>query len=239
MAPLVKRYKLVIIILLFFLFRFYNIHHRVIFDWDQERDAWQIFDLFVNHKPTLIGPRVVNVNGFFLAPYYTYLLAPFYLATRLHPYGSILFLVAYNVVFFVSGWWIVQKLFSYRHALLFLLFWGTNSLLITYDIIPWNPLLIPLGILITWYMLYRIYKKMSLLSTALLGFILCFFLNFHVQFVFVILQAIVFCLLAMRQNKMDKLKKLKHIAIFAGAFLLPLAPLALFDLRHGFLNSHL
>ena len=103
-----KRQQLVIVFSLilifgFFVFlRFYNLDKRVIFDWDQERDAWVIKQILSEKKLTLIGPRVLGPEGFFLGPFFTYLLAPFYLLTSLHPRAIIFFLIAYNFAFLCS-----------------------------------------------------------------------------------------------------------------------------------------
>ena len=109
------KYKFILLLMVFFVFcyfRFYNLDKRISFGWDQERDAYQIRDLIINHKLTLIGPRVVGPEGFFLAPYYTYLLTPFYLISNLHPIGSSYLLIIYNLLFFFTAYYVIKKILT-------------------------------------------------------------------------------------------------------------------------------
>lgn len=224
------------IVLLFVITRLYNISHRINFDWDQERDVQQIWALFVDHKPTLIGPRVVGTGGFFLGPYFTYLLAPFYLLSGLHPYGMILFIAAYTIIFATATYFVIRKLFSRTTASLFLLLWAINPLLIDYETTSWNPILIPLGISLVWYLLYLLTKKESLGKVLLLGFINGIFLNLHFQFIFITLFSIIFLFL----NQQKKITVfIKHMILFLVGISVTLLPLLLFDIRHDFLNTKL
>ena len=157
-----QRKVIAVALVLFFVFaylRFFNLNNRIIFDWDQEHYAYEIKNIVVEHKLTLIGPRANNDLGFFLGPYFTYLMLPFYLLTNLHPNGSIYFLVAYNLVFYWLSFVVIKKLFNVKTALLFLILWTVNNLLTAYDIIPWWPVLIPLGVILTWKFLLE--KKMA------------------------------------------------------------------------------
>jgi len=224
------------VLILFAFTRFYNLQHRIMFDWDQERDAWQIYDLFVHYKPTLIGPRVVGPNGFFLPPYFTYLLAPFYLVTRLHPSAMIVFLATYNIVFFFAGFWFLKKLFDFKNALFFMLLWTSNSLLAQYDVISWNPVVLPICILGTWYLLDRIKKNPSYGNLAILGATMTVSISMHFQYIFVMLQ--VFLFMFLMKPKIISIN-LKKSVVFLGSILAPLLPIAVFDLRHNFLNSRL
>ena len=90
-----------IVFLLFAFLRFYNLERRIEFSWDQEQFSTQIREIVRDNKFTLLGPRVTDDKGFFLAPYFTYLLLPFYLTTNLHPSALVPFLYVVNTIFFV------------------------------------------------------------------------------------------------------------------------------------------
>ena len=220
--------SLILIFAVFAFLRFYNLQNRIIFNWDQEHYAYEIKNIVQNHKLTLIGPRANNDKGFFLGPYFTYLMIPFYLLTNLHPSGSIYFLITYNLVFFVSAFLITKKIFGAKSALMFLLLWTINNLLVDYDIIPWWPLLIPLGTVLTWKLLLE--KKW-----LLLGLVLGFFINIHFQFVFLLIYSGIFILI----DKQNRNLTWKKIILTATGFFLTLLPLIFFDLRHNFLNLKL
>jgi hypothetical protein len=216
--------------------RFYNLDQRIIFDWDQESYANQIKDVVVNHKVSLLGPRTTNATGFYLAPYFTYLMLPFYLVTKLHPIGSIYFIIAYNLIFVTGAFLLLRKVFDLKVVAAFFAFWSINFLMVEYDIIPWWPVVLPLGVLATLFLLRKATTEKKLLNWILLGLCLGLFANMHFQFVFVILFTIFFLGYHFWSTKTNALKP--AITTIA-AFIATLAPLLLFDLRHQFLNTKL
>lgn len=228
----IKNIILLTIFVIFVFFRFYNFENRVVFDWDQERDALVAYDMIVNHKPTLIGPRVVGPEGFFLGPYFSYLIVPFYLIANLNPQISILlFLFTVSLVTFFGMYVILKKIFDKTVAFIFLFLWSINPLLITYETTSWNPILISIGIVWLFYILYKIYQKNETKDWIFLGLNLGLFFHFHFQYIFVIIFAALFILLS-------KIKlKWKNIIYSKLVFLATFLPLLLFDLRHNFLNS--
>jgi len=231
--------KIAAVFILFISFcylRFYNLDKRIIFDWDQEHYAYEIKNIIQNHKFTLIGPRANNDKGFFLGPYFTYLMLPFYLITNLHPSGSIIFVILYNLIFFFFSFFLINKIFGFKQAFLFLFLWNINDLLIGYDATPWWPILIPLGVLITWYWLDRIERKNVFKDWFILGISLGFFLNMHFQFIFMVYYSLVYLAIFVISRKKMFWRNLA--GLFIG-FVLMFLPLFLFDLRHNFLNSKL
>jgi hypothetical protein len=225
-----------IALLLFFALRFWNLGDRVIFDWDQESYARQMRAIVREGDFSLLGPRTTHDKGFFLAPYFTYLFLPFYLAANMHPFGSILFLITYNIAFPVAAFLLLRKVFDYRYGIAFLFLWAVNSVMATYDIIPWWPILVPLGELVVLWLLHRIQNGGRLLDWALLGVVLGFFVNMHFQFVFAILFAGAYVL---SDFFFTKRFALKGIVAALGGFLVMFAPLIIFDLRHDFMNAKL
>lgn len=223
---------------LFAFFRFYNLDKRIIFDWDQEQFSNQIKNIIVNHKLTLLGPRVVSDTGFFLAPYFTYFLIPFYLLTSLHPWALIYFLIFFNILFFFLSFFILKKMFNFYSAVIFLLLWSFNFLFVQYDIIPWWPVTIPLGVILTWFALYRIYKFNLIKDWFILGIILGLFMNMHFQFVFLIFFSGLFLVFLFFLEKKVKFS-IKKLLVLKFTFLAFFTPLLLFDLRHNFLNINL
>lgn len=226
----------VVTVVAFFFLRFYQIQHRVIFDFDQEGFSRAVYGIIREQDLTLIGPRVLSDKGFFLGPYFIYALVPFYLFSQLHPFGLIYFLVLYNIIFFIAASRILSKQWSRLHAIFFLLAWATNALIARYDTIPWNPISIPLGVLAVWYLLNKIFYENKIIHWAMLGLTLGIFFNQHFQFVYLILFSGVFLVLHLKHKKHISFKRIGVlIAVFATTYL----PLFLFDLRHGFLNLNL
>lgn len=230
-------FLITIVTILFFLFpRFYNLNNRLSFDWDQERDAFQISKQIETRQPALIGPRVVGPTGFYLGPYYLYALTPFYLISNLHPQGSLYFIYAINIAFAFFSFFIIKKIFSPKIAILFLFFWGFNPLIISYETNAWNPILIPIGILSLWQILSMVYKSPNrILNWIFLGLNLGVFINIHFQYVFLIIFSASF--VTFSQKKI--LLNFKKIFVSLSAFISTFIPLIVFDLRHNFLNTNL
>lgn len=145
---IIRVFLIGLVFFLFTFFRFYNLDKRIGFSWDQEQFSYQIKRILVDHKLTLLGPRVNNDRGFFLAPYFIYLLVPFYFLTNLHPKALIYFVAFFNILFFWGGFSIIKKIFDHKIAFFFFMFWAINPLFINYDTIAWNPIVIPLGIIV-------------------------------------------------------------------------------------------
>jgi len=223
---------LLAILAIFLFFRFYQINQRVQFDWDQERDAQVVKKILSGHF-TLLGPRVLGPDKFFLAPYFYYLLAPFYLLANLHPRAIIYFLLFYNLAFFILAYQVLKELFSRQTALIFLLFWSVNKAAIAADTIAWNPVVVPILAIVLLRILNKIFKDSRKKSNWFaLGVLLSVGINFHFQVVFLAVWAVVFLFLSKKVN-------LKGVLISLLGFSLPFFPLLLFDLRHNFLNTKL
>lgn len=233
-ASFLWKNKLFILIISLGLFlRLYHLPNSIGFAWDQERDAFTIKQIIVDKKLTLIGPRVVNDNGFMLGPYFFYLLLPFYLITKLNPYAMIIFVATYNLIFLSSSFFILKKIFSQKIAYVFIFIWSVLPLAISIDTISWNPLLVPFLLIFLFYLLNTLnFGKIK--NWLLLGFYLGFSFHIHVQLIILSFAAFVFLLI--KFPKKDFLKKI--IFLFIG-FIASFLPLLIFDLRHDFLNLNL
>lgn len=232
-----KEYLFLILIFFAFIFtRFYNLDKRIIFGWDQEQFTTQIKDIIINHNFTLLGPRVTNDLGFFLAPYLTYFLVPLYLITNLHPFALFYWTIIVNLLFFIVSFIALKRLFSTTHALWFLAFWTFNFLAQIYDTTPWWPQLIPIGVMVT-ILIFTYLKENSdrWYLWIILGLIQGIFCNMHFQFVFIFFFSTLLSFFILRNNK----NFLKYFFIYIVSFLIMFTPLIIFDLRNNFLNTNL
>lgn len=227
-----------IFICLYLFLRFYQLDQRITFAWDQERDAYQVASVISEFDITLIGPRVLGPEGFFLGPYFTYLLVPFYAVTNLHPNAILVALFTYNTVFLAIGFYLLPRMFGWIRASMFLALFGLNSLMIVYDTISWNPVLVPLGIVLSWFFLWKIDENPERkINWLVLGTIIGLWVHFHMQFIFVIIFAGAFLLSRFRKTLFTTY--VKQLMLVITPFFVFLFPLFLFDLRNNFLNSSL
>lgn len=228
-----KNKILILIISLGLFLRLYNLPNSISFAWDQERDAFTIKQIIVDKKLTLIGPRVVNDNGFMLGPYFFYILLPFYLITNLNPSAIIFFVATYSFIFLISSFFILKKIFSQNIAYIFIFIWSVLPLAISIDTISWNPLLVPFLFIFLLYLLNTLdFNKIK--NWLLLGFYLGFSFNIHVQLIILSFTAFVFLLI-----KILKKDFFKNIIFLFIGFITSFLPLLIFDLRHNFLNLNL
>lgn len=214
---------------LFLFFRSYNLNGRIGFGWDQERDAVAVANI-LSGKLTLLGPRVQGPNGFFLPPYFFYMLAPFYVLGGLNPFATVGFIVFWSALFFIVSYLIISKVFDRKTALFFLALWAVNPLSVLIDTLAWNPVVVPLIFILLIYLLYLYFKNQKIKYIILAGLTFGLGVSFHLQFLFI---APVFIPLFIT---IIKNKRFKELVILIAASALPFLPILIFDIRHNFLN---
>lgn len=221
---------LLLIFAVFIFLRLWHLPQISIFSWDQERDARVVEKIITRFDLPLIGPRVVGDNGFYLGPYFFYLLTPFYWLSHLHPIATLYFLIFISASFFIFTFLTLKKIFNFKVAAIFLLIWGLLPATISHDQIAWNPILIPLSF--SFLLLFLHYFRDDYRYYLLLGFFLG--LTFHFHF-----QALFYSLFSLGYLFYQKPKSfLKFLWLIPG-FLLTFLPLLIFDLRHQWLNLQL
>jgi len=221
----------------FFYFRFYRLPWRLIFNWDQERDAVVIKEMLERRQPVLIGPRVLGPEGFFLPPWYYYLIAPFYWLFSFNPELALpAVIIFYNALFLLVSFWVLGRIWNKKVAAGFCLVWSILPLTISADTIVWNPLLIPLLVLLFIYLTYQTLRKPCWTNIFLSGLIFSLGVSSHFQFI-LLLPGWIYVVWLKRET-WQKQSRYWYLWGLLG-LLLPAFPLVLFDLRHQFLNLRL
>lgn len=196
------------------------------FGWDQERDAQVVWQIIKEGKFTLIGPRAVGPNSFFLGPLWFYLLLPFYFIFSMNPLGigvfGIIVQLVTTLVFFLVG----KKLFGEKVGII-----SAFLYLPTGAMVVWNPMLIPLLSLILIYLFSQIISgKEKFIPITL--FTLGLGLQVHFQAIFLFIPFII-SLYFFKKNPLPA----KQALIGTTLFLITFLPLIIFDIRHNFLNT--
>jgi 4-amino-4-deoxy-L-arabinose transferase-like glycosyltransferase len=207
-----------------------NLRKRVDFNWDQETTAEAVYGIVKNKKPLLIGPRVGPAK-FFLGPGYYYLALPFLLAARFDPIGLYYLSAALSLANGLVFYFVVNKIFNQKTAIVGLLFYFFPPLIVTFDMIPWNVNFLFSASLLTFYGLYKVFidKENDLLDYILLGVGVGLGLQAHFTAVFF---ALILIFLIVIKKKFPKRLLLTFVIIF-----LFILPLLIFELRHDFLNT--
>ncbi|HWS49328.1 MAG TPA: glycosyltransferase family 39 protein [Candidatus Methanoperedens sp.] len=219
-----------LVFVVFILMRMWMLPKTISFGWDQERDAQAVEKIFTQFSLPLIGPRVVGDNGFYLGPYFYYLLAPFYLISSLHPQAMIYFIAFTTTIFFILTFIVFQKLYGQKVTLLFLAIWSFLPATVTQDRISWNPILIPLMFSCLIFTLDRL--KNNKKYFIILGLILGLIFHIHFQGLFYLVFTLIY--LISKNNK-----NIKYFFWLLFGFALTFLPLIVFDLRHQGINFNL
>lgn len=209
-------------------FKTYQLDKRMLFGWDQERDAQVVWQMLKEGKFTLIGPRVVSPNAFFLGPLWYYLLVPFYALTNLDPIGAGIFGAVIGITTTLAVYGMVKQLSGVPEALMVGFVWSTFS-----ERVIWNPSLVPLlVILVLWACIKISQGKQKYIAYVLLLFGLGLQVHFQaVALIFPVLLAIYY------YYRKTSHKPVKAVFLGIGLIGLTMIPLLAFDLRHEFINS--
>lgn len=232
------RRNIFLIILGALFLRLYRIQDFFMFLGDQGRDALIVKKIALFQNLPAIGPPS-SIGEVFLGPFYYYIVTPFLLLTRFNPVGLALGVSLLSVVGIYFAYLFVRKATSERIALLFLLIATFSAELVRIARFSWNPNLLPYFSFATLYFFMRALSeknKKILIDSLLFG--LFFGLSFQLHHLAGILALpIAVCFIAVLiQRKNTALLFIPVTAL--GAFIVTLAPLILFELRHQFLNTN-
>lgn len=228
-----KYFKLVplIIFILAFTLRFNGLAERTPFDWDQDRDYSQV-EQIAQGKYIALGPVAKGVGGFYLGSFYYYLLTPSYLILG----GDLLALPLTSIVLdaIVAGllYLLLKRQLGNSQSLALAFIWSISWFLVESSRISWNVSLVPLWSLLTIFSFSQVLKHLSRPHLYLLAVLAGFTLHIHVTTIPVIPLLLVFF--------WRRLKFPFSIWLKAVCFgLIPVLPLAIYDLQHSFYNLHL
>ncbi len=211
--------------------RYYNFAAHTPFDWDQDRD-YQEVQKIVSGEPVVLGPIARGVGGFYLGSLYYYLLVPLFMALGASlsalPLTSIALDVAMVTLIFLT----ITKIASFRLALTTSVLWAFSWFLISASRISWNVALVPLWSLGVLYSTYFVITKKSKNHLYLLGLLFGLSWHIHVAAIPVVPLLLLFFLARIRYGLSTWIK--------TGLFgIIPLIPLIIYDVNHGYLNAHL
>jgi len=225
---MIKKFILIFFISLGLFFSFYRLSEQYIFEYDRERDYYDVKSIVVNHKVPLIG---MTVNSFiYLGPWFNFIQVPFFALLGGDPiYGAYLIATVNFAVFLLIYYLIKRLTFSQLTAICAALLWVSSA-----NQINWTVPLVPLFFLL-FILLYEIIKqKPSLFFVSSITLIWSLSLHFHPQMIFLAPVWLFVVISFFQKVKKHPLRSVLYILI---AFVIPLLPLIVFDLRHSFLDT--
>jgi len=224
---------LILILLGGFFVRVLNIDRNLGFYYDQGRDALAIWNLWHNKDLFLIGPTT-GIAGIFRAPYYYYLIAPFYLIGNGNPLWPSIFLSFTTVI----ASYLVYKLLSSSHSTYsgligaFLTSFSFNIVMASRWLSNPTPMFV-LSVILIWSM-YKVSlgnRKYWIWIFAVLG--LSIFSFGSAAEIFYLPAVLIFYIW---QKGNTPSRKILSMSLFI--FFLTLLPLVIFDLRNDFLITN-
>ena len=134
---MVNKVIFLILILFVFFLRFFQVNQFGYFMLDEERDAFLVRRMLVDHRPLLIGGAIPG--GINVGPLFFYISAIPYALSNLNPVGPAYAAALIGFLSVLAVYFIGRKLFDERTAILATVFSGFSLLNIIYHR-PWWPL---------------------------------------------------------------------------------------------------
>jgi len=170
---------LLLILALHVFLRFFQTEVYSLFGWDQVDNAWAAKNIIVEHRLPLYGMQAKGSTGFYIGPYYYFLIAPFYFFSGLDPIASSIFAGMVSVFTFFVIYFISKSIFSQRVAIFSVFIYTVSLFGISFDRVQWPVnFIIPVSAII-FYSIYKIItgnEKYILLLAGGVGFM------FHIHF---------------------------------------------------------
>lgn len=209
-----------------------NLPGKLTFEWDQERDLQAVQEMLTTRQPTLLGPIVRgDTGGFYLAPFYYYLITPLYLFFGGNPLSLSLVSIGADMILIFFLFQFLRSRTSTVTALATAILWAGSPLVINNAYTPWNVSFIPLWTLAAIWTLESLFTTPRLRYKLLLVFLTSLVTSIHLSLVPI---AILLLIINWRRYLGLPLKQYFLLALTA---LLPISPLILYDLTHRFANT--
>lgn len=223
-----SNWVLVIILLIGTFSRFYKINSYMTFLGDEGRDAIIVRNLLVHADPILIGPGT-SVGSMYLGPLYYYFMAPFLFLSNFSPVGPAIGVALLGILTIYLVYIIGREWFGQKAGLIAASLYAISPTVIIYSRSSWNPNIMPFFALLAIYSIWKVWKdrKYSWLFVTALSF--AFVMQSH--YLGLLLAPVLFLFWLISKVP----PKFTLVSIFI--FTLLMSPLAIFDMRHGFLNS--
>lgn len=205
---------------------------------DQGRDAILVRNMLVNHHPALIGP-VTSVGNMYLGPFYYYFMLLPLMLSYPDPSGPAFAVGLVGIVTLVLIYQLGKKMLGEKTALIATALYAVSPLVIQNVRFSWNPNIVPCFSLLFCWFLYRALKGREK-SWIWVG--LTFSILIQLHYITLILGAVaggvwIFKLTEGIRKKHVSRDFILSTVLAIAIFLVSLAPLLAFDIRHQFINS--
>ncbi|MBI2325932.1 glycosyltransferase family 39 protein, partial [Candidatus Collierbacteria bacterium] len=226
-----------LVILLCLGLRLYKIDQYMTFLGDEGRDVRVVSNLLSGNL-VFIGPQT-SIGNMYLGPLYYYLIAPALALSGGNPVGPAIEVAFLGTLTVFLTWWFGRTWFGRNIGLLAALLFALSPVAIIYSRSSWNPNPMPLFSLLTIWSIWQVYRHKRFGYLSLVGITMAFALQMHYLGLLLIPVLGIYWLLTLKSAR--KIQKEKSLVIRNSIlgiilFLVLMSPLALFDLKHDFMN---
>jgi 4-amino-4-deoxy-L-arabinose transferase-like glycosyltransferase len=238
-----KKNKFELIVLLSILivtasFRLYKIDQYMTFLGDEGRDALIVKRTLVNLDPPLIGPPT-SVGNMYLGPLYYYMMSASMSLVWLNPVAAAVMVAIIGTLTVGLVYYLTRAWFNKTAAMVAAVLYSISPVNIIYSRSSWNPNPAPFFSLLGFLTFYKAHQTRNFRWLILTGSALAFAVQMH--YLALILVPI-YGILWLYELIIIFRKKAQEKYFLSGslggivAFLILMSPLAIFDLKHNFIN---
>lgn len=217
--------------------RLYKIDQFMTFLGDEGRDVRVIRNL-LHGNLVFIGPQT-SIGNMYLGPLYYYLIAPALALSGGNPVGPAVEVALLGTLAVFLTWWFGRAWFGRSTGLIAALLFALSPVAIIYSRSSWNPNPMPLFSLLSIWGIWQVYHHQKFGYLSLVGISLAFALQMHYLGLLLLPVLGLYWLLTLKSAskiKLDLKNFLFHSSFGVLEFLVLMSPLALFDLKHNFMN---
>lgn len=232
-----KILALIILLAIAAFVRLYHIDQYMQYQGDEGRDAIVLWKMATKGKLTLIGPGT-SVGNMYNGPLYYYLVLPSFIVSGLSAVGPSIFVALLSVV---TTWFIYKvgkEWFSPLTGSTAAVLYALSPTVIIYSHSSWNPNVMPFFALLSIYSVWRLDQDRNPKWLLVTAPALAFAIQSHYLGLLLIPTLALWTIVYLWKSKSEDLdRSKKYLLISAAIFIFLMSPIAIFDLRHDFLNS--
>lgn len=118
------------------------------FGYDQVDNAWAVKNIVIDGKLPIVGMQAKGNTGFYIGPYYYYLLVPFYLITGMDPIASPIVAGLTAIFTFFVVFFVVRSIFNEKVALAAVFINTVSAYIFELDRVQWPVnFIVPISLL--------------------------------------------------------------------------------------------
>ncbi len=217
--------------------RLYRIADYMTFLGDEGRDVIIVKRFVTQGDIMLIGPGT-SIGNMYLGPLYYYMMAPALFLAGYSPVGPAVMIALLGIATVFLVWFATRSWFGEIAGLVAAFLYAISPTVIIYSHSSWNPNIMPFFALLSVWAMWKVWHDKAYWWLALVGISVAAALQSHYLALLLVPVLGLFWLLTLYQSHQAKtLKRFLLYSVSGGVlFLLLMSPLAIFDVRHNYMN---